>query len=107
MKIQPVGLTGGVAHYTRYFCIERCRFYFSSCTYVPGEVLRQCSAANPADIYVPSMTVLGLKKSHFIFHARIDTAVCTPMRILVNATALGLAYPAARGIGAIGNGTEA
>ena len=52
---------------------------------VPCEVLRQCSATNPADIiiYVPSMTVLGLKeKSHFIFHARIDTAVCTPMCIL-------------------------
>ena len=29
-----------------------------SCVCVPGEVLRQCSAANPADIYVPSMTVL-------------------------------------------------
>ena len=44
----------------------------------------QCSATNPADIiiYVPSMTVLGLKKSHFIFHAHIDTAVCTPMCIL-------------------------
>ena len=70
------------------------------CSYVPCEVLRQCSAANPADIiiYVPSMTVLGLRKiidiidgyvsiismekSHFIFHARIDTAVCTPMCIL-------------------------
>ena len=26
---------------------------------------------------------------------------------IVSATALGLAYPAARGIGAIGNGTEA
>ena len=25
------------------------------CSCVPGEVLRQCSAANPADIYVPSM----------------------------------------------------
>ena len=23
------------------------------CSCVPGEVLRQCSAANPADIYVP------------------------------------------------------
>ena len=55
------------------------------CSCVPCEVLRQCSATNPADIiiYVPSMTVLGLKeKSHFIFHARIDTAVCTPMCIL-------------------------
>ena len=28
------------------------------------------------------MTVLSFKKSHFIFHARIDTAVCTPMCIL-------------------------
>ena len=46
------------------------------CSCVPGEILRQCSAANPADIYVPSMTVLG-EKSHFTFHAHIDTAVCT------------------------------
>ena len=51
---------------------------------MPCEVLRQCSATNPADIiiYVRSMTVLGFKKSHFIFHALIDTAVCTPMCIL-------------------------
>ena len=35
------------------------------CNCVPGEVLRQCSAANPADIYVPSMTVLGLRKIPF------------------------------------------
>ena len=62
-----------------------------------GEVLRQCSAANPADIYVPSvhslwmwcspivMTVLyRLKKNtHFIFQAVIDTAVCTRMCILL------------------------
>ena len=34
------------------------------CSCVSGEVLRQCSAANPADIYVPSMTVLyRLKKN--------------------------------------------
>ena len=56
------------------------------CSCVPCEVLRQCSATNPVDIiiYVPSMTVVGLKeKSHFIlFHAHIDTAVCTPMCIL-------------------------
>ena len=32
MKIWAVGLTGGVAHYARYFCIDCCRFYFSSCT---------------------------------------------------------------------------
>ena len=32
------------------------------CNCVPGEVLRQCSAANPSDIYVPSMTLLGLRK---------------------------------------------
>ena len=65
------------------------------CSCVPGEVLRQCSAANLV-IYamVPSfhkhsvMTVLSLKKnSHFIFHAHIalksaDSAVCTPMCIL-------------------------
>ena len=39
------------------------------CSCVPGEVLRQCSAANPADIYVPYMTVLynyiGLRKIPF------------------------------------------
>ena len=28
------------------------------CGCVPGEVLRQCSAANPADIYVPSVRSL-------------------------------------------------
>ena len=34
---------------------------------MPCEVLRQCSATNPADIiiYVPSMTVLGLRKIPF------------------------------------------
>ena len=43
MKIRAIGLMGGVAHYARYFCIDRCRFYFSSCTCVtncvPGEAL--------------------------------------------------------------------
>ena len=34
MKIWAVGLTGGVAHYARYFCIDFCRFYFSSRTCV-------------------------------------------------------------------------
>ena len=54
------------------------------CSCLPCEVLRQCSATNPADIIknVPSMTVLGLRKIHFIFHAHIDTAVCMPMCIL-------------------------
>ena len=56
------------------------------CSCVSGEVLRQCSAANPADIYVPSMTVLYrlLRKIPFYinFHACIDTAVCTYMCIL-------------------------
>ena len=28
------------------------------CSCVPGEVLRQCSAVNPADIYLPAMTVI-------------------------------------------------
>ena len=34
---------------------------------MPCEVLRQCSTTNPADIiiYVPSMTVLGLRKIPF------------------------------------------
>ena len=53
---------------------------------MPCEVVKQCSATNPADIiiYVSSMTVLGLKeKSHFIFHARIDTAVCTPIAMCI------------------------
>ena len=57
------------------------------CSCVPCEVLRQCSATNPADIiiYVPSMTVIGLKeKSHFIlFHAHIDTAVRMPVYIIL------------------------
>ena len=61
MNIRAVGLTGGVAHYARYFCIDLCRFYFSSCTCVAASLvryLRQCSAANPADIYVPSVRSL-------------------------------------------------
>ena len=28
------------------------------CGCVPGEIVRQCSAANPADIYVPSVRSL-------------------------------------------------
>ena len=54
------------------------------CNCVPGEVLRQCSAANPADIYMYllSMTVLGLRKIPFYISCPIDTAVCTPMCIL-------------------------
>ena len=60
------------------------------CSCVPGEVLRQCSAANPVDICVPSLpyarchdcTELNEGKSYFIFHACIaDTAVCTPMHM--------------------------
>ena len=50
-----------MAHYARYFCIDRCRIYFSSSIYVcgcvecvPAEVLRPCSTANPADICEPS-----------------------------------------------------
>ena len=61
MNIRAVGLTDGVAHYARYFCIDLCRFYFSSCTCVAANLvryLRQCSAANPADIYVPSVRSL-------------------------------------------------
>ena len=38
------------------------------CSCVPVEVLRQCSAANPANIYVPSMTVLGLIKKNPILY---------------------------------------
>ena len=57
MKIRAVGLAG-VAHYPRYFCIDHCRIYFSSCICVcgcvPAEVLRPCSTANPTDICVPS-----------------------------------------------------
>ena len=55
------------------------------CSCVSGEVLRQCSAANPADIYVRSMTVIyRLKQITFYinFHACIDTADGTPMCIL-------------------------
>ena len=40
MKIGAVGLTGGVAHYARYFCIDLCRFYFSSCTCVAACLVR-------------------------------------------------------------------
>ena len=42
MKIWAVGLTGGVAHYARYFCIDRCRFYFSSCTVLEVELESAC-----------------------------------------------------------------
>ena len=86
MKIRAVGRDDSLAMLVIFVYI-----LVRSCTcvvaYVPCEVLRQCSATNPADIiiwYVPSMTVLGLKqKSHFIlFHAHIDTAVCRPMCIL-------------------------
>ena len=59
------------------------------CSCVPGEVLRQCSAANPADIYVPSMTVLyiyRLKKNPILILIFMPVltlhAVCTPMCIL-------------------------
>ena len=34
MKIRAVGLTGWLTNYPRYFCIDRCRFYFSSCIVV-------------------------------------------------------------------------
>ena len=51
--------------------------------------LRQCSAANPADIYVPSVriyVVYGSRlRSHVVMSvlpARIDTAICMPMCIL-------------------------
>ena len=52
------------------------------CSCVPGEVLRQCSAANPADIIVPVVhdctIYIGLRKIPFYinFHAHIDTACC-------------------------------
>ena len=66
------------------------------CSYVPGEVLRQCSAANPADICVLSVRSLWRSFTYaqchdctdFIFHACIAlksliyTAVCTPMCVL-------------------------
>ena len=73
----------GVAHYARYFCIDLCRFYFSSSTGVAASLvryLRQCSAAN---IILPiytcrlcvvyggrlrshiDMTVLSFKKIQF------------------------------------------
>ena len=62
--------TDGVVHYARYFCIDLCRFYFSSCTCVAAYLvryLRQCSAANPADIYVPPCVVYGGRlRSHIV-----------------------------------------
>ena len=68
MNIRTVGLTGRVAHYARYFCIDLCRFYFSSCTCVAASLvryLRQCSAANPA-IYTcrPCVVYGGHLRSH-------------------------------------------
>ena len=43
------------------------------CACVSGEVLRQCSAANPADIYVPS--VCSLQRS--FMYAELAGATCT------------------------------
>ena len=57
MNIRAVGLT--LAYYARYFCIDLCRFYFSTCTCVAASLVRylgQCSCANPVDMYVSSMT---------------------------------------------------
>ena len=45
------------------------------CNCVPGEVLRQCSAANPADIYTVH-DCTRLKKYPSIYFMPIDTAVC-------------------------------
>ena len=47
------------------------------CSCVSGEVLRQCSAANPADIYVPSMTVLYRLKRKIPFYILIFMPVLT------------------------------
>ena len=52
---------GGSLRSLLIFCIDLSRFYFSSCKCVaasPVRYLRQCSAANPADIYVPSVRSL-------------------------------------------------
>ena len=58
------------------------------CGCVPGEVLRQCSAANLADICLPSVCSLWRSFTYaqchdctdFTFHACIAyTAICTPM----------------------------
>ena len=49
------------------------------CNCVPAEVLRQCSAANPADIYLPSMTVLHvyrLKNNPILYFMPILTSLC-------------------------------
>ena len=77
MKIRAVGLTGWVAHYARYFCIDRCRFYFSSCTCVaacvPGEVLRQCSAANPARYMRAVHDCTRLKKNPILYFMPVLT----------------------------------
>ena len=32
--------TDGMAHYARHFCIDHCRFYFSSCTCVAACLVR-------------------------------------------------------------------
>ena len=70
--------TDGVAHYARYFCIDLCRFYFSSCTCVAVSLvryLRQCSAANPADIYVPCAVhdCTRLKKNPILYFMPVLT----------------------------------
>ena len=50
---------------------------------VPCEVLRQCSATNPADIiiYVPSMTVLGFKKNPILYFMPVLTLLFVRLRV--------------------------
>ena len=98
MKIRAVGLTGEVAHYVRYFCIDRCRFYFSSCTCTCVAVcqvryLRQCSSVNPADIHVLH-DFTRLKKNPILYFMPILTLLF--VRLCVYYTRSTYAHRASR-----------
>ena len=62
------------AHYAHYFCIDCCKFYSGGCTFVAAclvRYLRQCSVANPSDIYV--QYVRSLWRSFTLTHCHDRT----------------------------------
>ena len=48
------------------------------CSFVPGEVLRQCSTVNPADIYVPS--IRSLQRS-FMYASEVHSYIANSNHI--------------------------
>ena len=60
------------------------------CGCVPGEVLRQCSAANPDNIYVCSYVVYG---GHLCMHNDIHvTTMCTYLDIYLTSSSCTSCY---------------